>query len=95
MAANIRSYGDLTAEGVRDAVWNALGSSFTATGTMGALVNDGGGGGGGATPEEIAAAVWALVDGISPDLTPQEAIQLLVARFQHLRPPGDKPSIRP
>lgn len=39
LAAVITSYGSLTAEGVRDAVWNALATQFNAPGTMGNKLN--------------------------------------------------------
>jgi hypothetical protein len=42
MAANILSYGDLTPEGIRDSVWNAVAASFNAPGTMGEKLNDAG-----------------------------------------------------
>lgn len=40
LSADIRGYGDLTPEGIRDAVWNAIDSQYTATGTMGKRLND-------------------------------------------------------
>ena len=46
LGANIRGYSDLTPEGLRDAVWNALAASYNTAGTMGAAVQVGGGGGG-------------------------------------------------
>lgn len=39
LAASIVSYGDLTPEGLRDAVWNALATAYNGTGTMGAKLN--------------------------------------------------------
>ncbi len=42
MAANILSYGDLTPEGIRDTVWNAVASSYNTAGSMGEKVNDAG-----------------------------------------------------
>ena len=50
LAANIRSYGDLTPEGLRDAVWNAVAASYDDVGTMGGLMN--GGAAGGLTTEQ-------------------------------------------
>lgn len=40
--ADIVAYGELTPEGIRDSVWNALAASFNATGTMGEKMNDAG-----------------------------------------------------
>lgn len=42
LEADIVAYGDLTPEGLRDAVWNALAASYNATGTMGEKLNDAG-----------------------------------------------------
>lgn len=53
VSANIRGYSDLTPEGLRDAVWNALAASYNTAGTMGAAVQSGGGGGGGITAQQI------------------------------------------
>jgi hypothetical protein len=53
MSANIRGYSDLTPEGLRDAVWNALAASYNVAGTMGAAAQSGGGGGGGLTAQQI------------------------------------------
>lgn len=39
LEATLRGYGDLTPEGIRDAVWKALAADFTAAGTMGAKLN--------------------------------------------------------
>lgn len=37
--ADIVAYGDLTPEGIRDAVWNAIAANFNAAGTMGNKLN--------------------------------------------------------
>lgn len=42
LACDIKSYGDLTPEGLRDAVWDALSASYNRTGTMGRKLNDAG-----------------------------------------------------
>jgi len=42
IAANILSYGELTPEGIRDSVWNAVAASYNAAGSMGEKVNDAG-----------------------------------------------------
>ena len=42
LEADIVAYGDLTPEGLRDAVWNALASQYNETGTMGEKLNDAG-----------------------------------------------------
>lgn len=44
LGADIVSYGDLTVEGMRDAVWNALSAQYNTTGTMGEKLNDAGSG---------------------------------------------------
>lgn len=45
LEAVIRGYGDLTPEGLRDAVWNAVASNYNATGTMGQKLNSAASGG--------------------------------------------------
>lgn len=45
MTAEIVSYGELTPEGLRDAVWNALSASYNTNGTMGAKLNSAAAGG--------------------------------------------------
>lgn len=42
MSASILSYGELTPEGLRDAVWSATAASYNAAGTMGEKLNDAG-----------------------------------------------------
>lgn len=42
MSANILAYGELTPEGIRDSIWNALSAQYTAAGTMGEKLNDAG-----------------------------------------------------
>lgn len=42
MSANILSYGELTPEGIRDSVWNALSAQYDLAGTMGEKLNDAG-----------------------------------------------------
>ena len=44
LTADILSYGDLTVEGMRDAVWNAVAASYNDVGTMGEKMNDAGSG---------------------------------------------------
>lgn len=39
LAAEIKSYGTLSPEGIRDAVWNAVAASFNETGSMGNKMN--------------------------------------------------------
>jgi hypothetical protein len=46
MSANILSYGALTPEGIRDAVWNALAANYDLNATMGELLNNASGGSG-------------------------------------------------
>jgi hypothetical protein len=42
LAADILSYGELTPEGIRDAVWNAVAANFNVVGSMGEKLNDAG-----------------------------------------------------
>lgn len=42
MSADILAYGELTPEGIRDSIWNALSSQYTGAGTMGEKLNDAG-----------------------------------------------------
>lgn len=42
MSADILAYGELTPEGIRDSIWNALATQYNRTGTMGEKVNDAG-----------------------------------------------------
>lgn len=70
MAANIVSYGDLTPEGLRDAVWNAVASSYDSTGTMGEKLNDAG----------SASNPWTEV--IESGLTAAQILKLIAAAVQ-------------
>ncbi len=45
LAANIKGYGDLTPEGLRDAVWGAIAANNNAAGTMGNKLNSAASGG--------------------------------------------------
>lgn len=47
MSADILSYGALTPEGIRDAVWNALAANYNLNTTMGELLHNAAAGGGG------------------------------------------------
>lgn len=75
MAAEILSYGALTPEGIRDAVWNALAASFNDAGTMGELLN---GAGGGTTPAAIADGILArnLAGGSDGGRTVRDALRV-------------------
>jgi hypothetical protein len=44
MSASILSYGELTPEGLRDAVWSAASAAYNTAGTMGEKLNDAGSG---------------------------------------------------
>lgn len=70
MAANIVSYGELTPEGLRDAVWNAVAASFNTAGTMGEKLNDAG----------SASNPWTEV--IESGYTAAEILRLLAAVAQ-------------
>jgi hypothetical protein len=61
LESTIRGYGDLTPEGLRDAVWSALAASYNVPGTMGEQLNNAGTGGidTGALADAIAAAILA------------------------------------
>lgn len=50
LVANIRGYGDLTPEGIRDSVWAAALTAINVPGTAGAAVQAAGGGGGSSDP---------------------------------------------
>jgi len=63
MAAEILSYGELTPEGLRDAVWKATAASFNDAGTMGAKLNSAGSGG--VDLNALADAVWDHADAVS------------------------------
>ena len=72
MAASIVSYGELTPEGLRDAVWSAVASQYNTSGTMGNKLNSAASGGVDYTA--LGVAVWAsvsrtLTDGTAPDTT--------------------------
>lgn len=67
MSANIRGYSDLTPEGLRDSVWNALSASYDSAGTMGEKLNDAG----------SAGNPWATV--IESGYTAGEIMQILAA----------------
>jgi hypothetical protein len=55
LSADIVSFGALTIEGMREAVWSALAANYNEAGTMGELLN---GAGGGSSPSQVADAVW-------------------------------------
>lgn len=79
--ATIRGYGDLTPEGIRDAVWNALTTTLTTPGTAGAALLAAGSAGdpwgtplpGAYSPGSAGALVGALING----LTAEQQAQLL------------------
>jgi hypothetical protein len=86
-SANIKGYGELTPEGIRDAVWAALAGSINVPGTAGAALLAAGSAGdpwgtplpGAYTAGSAGALVGALVNG----LTAEQAVQLLEI-FQRL-----------
>lgn len=67
LSAEIVSYGALTPEGIRDAVWRAVATQFNDVGTMGAKLNAAG----------SAGDPWASV--LEDDKTAAELLRLLVA----------------
>lgn len=56
LTSSIKSYGNLTPEGIRDAVWKAVATSFNDTGTMGQKLNSAAVGG--IDYDALAEAVW-------------------------------------
>ena len=60
MAANIVSYSEFTAEGVRDAVWNAVLANYPNSGSAGLALSTASSGG--VDPTILASAVWAYVN---------------------------------
>lgn len=56
LGATIRGYGDLTPEGLRDAIWSTLAASFNSAGTMGSKLNTASSGG--VDLDALASAVW-------------------------------------
>ena len=57
LGATIRAYGSLTPEGIRDAVWQAVATSFNDPGTMGQKLNSAAVGG--IDYDALATAVWS------------------------------------
>jgi len=57
IASTIRGYGDLTPEGIRDSVWQAVLANYTNAGTAGLALSTASSGG--VAPSILAAAVWA------------------------------------
>jgi hypothetical protein len=86
-SANIKGYGDLTPEGIRDAVWAALASSINVPGTAGAALLAAGSAGdpwGTPLPGAYAAgSAGALLGALLNGLTTEQATQLLEV-FQRL-----------
>jgi hypothetical protein len=72
LSATIRGYGDLTPEGIRDSVWNALAVSYNTAGTMGAKLNSAASGG--VDYNALAAAVWQYV--IESGISAEEAMRI-------------------
>lgn len=56
LGATITSYGSLTPEGIRDAIWSAAAANFNVAGTMGAKLNSAASGG--VDYDALAEAVW-------------------------------------
>jgi len=56
LSSDIKSYGSLTPEGLRDTVWNAIASNYNVSGTMGQKLNNAASGG--VDYEALAEAVW-------------------------------------
>lgn len=63
LAAAITSYGSLTPEGLRDAVWSAVATSYNAPGTMGQKLNNAASGG--VDYGALADAVWSNTSAVT------------------------------
>lgn len=77
ITANIRGYGDLTPEGIRDTVWNAVLTNYPTSGTAGntlALA-----GSGGVDYNALATAVWAYATRELTSGTPPTEAQIAEA----------------
>ena len=93
MSANIKGYGDLTPEGIRDSIWNALAANYNTAGTMGNKLNSAASGG--VDYAALGEAVWAilLADANNPgsmgefvqDLSGGGASGLTLAQFLALK----------
>ena len=59
IAASIRGYGDLTPEGIRDSVWNAILANYPTAGTAGKTLELAGSGG--VDYQALGEAVWAIL----------------------------------
>lgn len=76
LLSDIKSFGELTPEGIRDAVWNALAVSNNKTGTMGELLNLAGSGG--VSYPALAAAVWGKA--IEAGFTAEQLLRIIAAQ---------------
>lgn len=72
LEANIVSYSEFTAEGVRDAVWNAILSNYNATGSAGKALSTAGSGG--VDYNLLAGAVWQYV--IESGISAEQAMRI-------------------
>jgi len=61
ISATIKGYSDLTPEGIRDNVWNAIAANFNTAGTMGNKLNSAASGG--VDYAALGQAVWAVLAG--------------------------------
>jgi len=69
VSAGIKSYGDLSPEGIRDAIWNALSSGYNQPGSMGAQLNQAANAAG-ITPADV----WNYLVSVAPNKTAAEAL---------------------
>lgn len=78
MGATLRGYGDLTPEGIRDAVWNALLAQYQVDGSAGKALSTASSGG--VDLVALAASVWTYatrtLTGTAAALTTEQAAQL-------------------
>ena len=84
ITANIRGYGDLTPEGIRDSVWNAALANYQTTGSAGKTLSTASSGG--VDLNALAAAVWAYAtrELTSGALSTEQATQLAARQlFMH------------
>lgn len=77
IAAQIRGYGDLTPEGIRDQVWNAVLTNYQTTGTAGKALSTASSGG--VDYDAMAAAVWNAATRTLTSGTPPTEAQIASA----------------
>lgn len=84
MAASIVSYGELTPEGLRDAVWNAVLANYPTTGSAGKALSTASSGG--VDLDALAQAVWEYATRTTTSGTPPTAEQVADAVWAKVLP---------